>query len=63
MSFTYILNLSDYSIFQSFLFLQIDSFMTKFLFCGLELQLALCQSILFSFGLHLPFKSFLLELT
>ena len=37
--------------------------MTKFLFCSLKFQLALCQSILFSFGLHLPFKSFLLELT
>ena len=63
MSYTYILNLSNYSIFESFLFLQVDSLMTKFLFSSLELQIALCQFILFSFDLHLPFKSFLLQHT
>ena len=62
-TFTYILNLSNNSVFQSFLFLQVNSFLTKFSFRCFELQLALCQFILFSFSLHLPFKSFLLELT
>ena len=62
-TFTYILNLSNNSVFQSFLFLQVDSFLTKFSFNCFKLQLALCQFILFSFSLHLPFKSFLLELT
>ena len=62
-TFTYILNLSNNSVFQSFLFLQVNSFLTKFSFRCFELQLALCQFILFSFSLHLPFKSFLLQLT